>query len=547
MFWGNKKRLNKLTLVITVTLLMVVLAFSGCVENNGGESLKIVVVGRDSASGTREFFHENVMDEEDFVATMLEKNSNGAVHQTVSQTEGAIGFVGLGYLDDEIKALKINGVTPSVSTVSSGDYPIARNLNMYTDGEPSGIILEFLNYLDSTEGQAIVADEGFVPKDNTEAYTATEGLSGTIEIEGSTTVLPIAQAAAEEFMTLQTDIDVTVNGGGSSVGIQSVGEGTADIGMASRGIKPSEQSNYPTLKEHIVCADGIAIVVHPSNDYFEALTVGMVKAIYKGVFTDWNEVPSSETIVVVGRDSASGTREFFHENVMDEEDFVATMLEKNSNGAVHQTVSQTEGAIGFVGLGYLDDEIKALKINGVTPSVSTVSSGDYPIARNLNMYTDGEPSGIILEFLNYLDSTEGQAIVADEGFVPKDNTEAYTATEGLSGTIEIEGSTTVLPIAQAAAEEFMTLQTDIDVTVNGGGSSVGIQSVGEGTADIGMASRGIKPSEQSNYPTLKEHIVCADGIAIVVHPSNYWAKDLTVSQVKSIYKGTFADWNEIFG
>jgi len=104
------------------------------------------------------------MDKEDFVDTMLEKNSNGAVHQTVSQTEGAIGFVGLGYLDDEVKAVEIGGVVANVANVLSGDYPIARNLNMFTDGEPTGTALEFLNYIDSDEGQAIVESEGFVPK-----------------------------------------------------------------------------------------------------------------------------------------------------------------------------------------------------------------------------------------------------------------------------------------------------------------------------------------------------------------------------------------------
>ena len=291
MISGNKKRFNKITLVISVIILISVLALSGCVENNS-DGLKIVVVGRDSASGTREFFHENVMDEEDFIPTMLEKNSNGAVYQTVSQTEGAIGFVGLGYIDEGVKALKVNGVTPSVSTVDSGDYPIARNLNMYTDGEPSGVIKEFFNYLDSTEGQAIVEEEGFVPKSNTQAYSPTEGFSGTIEIEGSTTVLPIAQAAAEAFMKVQTDITVTVNGGGSSVGIQSVGEGTADIGMASREIKSSEQSKYPNLVTHIVCSDGIVMIVHPSNSWVDDLTVDQIKSIYKGTYTNWNEISS---------------------------------------------------------------------------------------------------------------------------------------------------------------------------------------------------------------------------------------------------------------
>jgi phosphate transport system substrate-binding protein len=249
-----------------------------------------VVVGRDSASGTREFFWEHVMEKEDFVATMLEKNSNGAVHQTVSQTEGAIGFVGLGYVDNEIKALKIGGVQANVANVVSGDYPIARNLNMFTLGTATGIAEEFLKYIDSDEGQQIVEDEGFVPKDGIGSYTTVEELSGSIKIVGSTTVLPIAEKAAEEFNKLYSEVTVTVTGGGSSVGVQSAGEETADIGMASRELKSTEEENYPDLVQHVVCSDGIAIIVHPSNDYVDDLTVEQVKAIYKGTYTNWNEL-----------------------------------------------------------------------------------------------------------------------------------------------------------------------------------------------------------------------------------------------------------------
>ena len=289
MIWRNDKKIGKMTLVIIVATIVGITALSGCIENDA-EGLPIVVVGRDSASGTREFFYEHVMDKEDFVDTMLEKNSNGAVHTTVSQTEGAIGFVGLGYIDDAIKALKIEGVEPNVANVMSGDYPIARNLNMFTNGEPTGIALEFLNYIDSEEGQTIVSEEGFVPKTGTGPYATVEGLSGTISIVGSTTVLPIASQAADAFNLLYPDVIVTVSGGGSSVGVQSAGEGSADIGMASREIKSSEETSYPNLEKHIVCSDGIAIIVHPDNNYVTDISVEQVKAIYLGTYTNWNEI-----------------------------------------------------------------------------------------------------------------------------------------------------------------------------------------------------------------------------------------------------------------
>lgn len=280
---------KKIGIVLTLVVLLTTLSLSGCIgeETNG---LNIVPVGRDSASGTREFFYEFVMNKEDFVDTMLEKNSNGAVHQTVTQTKGAIGYVGLGYIDDNVKALRIAGVEATVANVMDGSYPIARNLNMYTNGEPTGAVLEFLNFIYSDEGQAIVAGEGFVPKTGTGPYLPLEDLSGTIRISGSTTVLPIGSMAAEEFGNIYPNVDITVSGGGSSVGIQGAGEGTVDIGMASRDIKPSEQETYPNLVEHIICSDGLAIIVHPHNDYVETLTVQQVKDIFLGAYTNWNEL-----------------------------------------------------------------------------------------------------------------------------------------------------------------------------------------------------------------------------------------------------------------
>jgi phosphate transport system substrate-binding protein len=270
-------------------IMLVITLFSGCTQTNT-EGLTIVVVGRDSASGTREFFWEHVMNKENFTSTMLEKNSNGAVHQTVSSTEGAIGYVGLGYLDAEVKAIKINGIEATVANVISGKYPISRALNMFTDGEPTGIALEYLKYLDSEEGQDIVKEEGFVPKTPTGPYTKVDGLTGSITVVGSTTVLPIAQLIAESFNALYGSNLVAVSGGGSSVGVQSVGEGSATIGMASRELKSTEKESYPTLVKHIVCNDGIAVIINPENTYVQDLTIEQVKAIYDGTYTNWNEL-----------------------------------------------------------------------------------------------------------------------------------------------------------------------------------------------------------------------------------------------------------------
>lgn len=239
----------------------------------------------------------------------------------------------------------------------------------------------------------------------------------TLTVTGSTTVLPVGQAAAESYMADNPNADIQLSGGGSSVGVQAVGEGTADIGMASRELKDSEKEKYPDLVQHVIAKDGIAIIVHKDNPVLE-ITTETARKIYKGDITNWKDAGGKDmAIVVVGRDSSSGTREFFSESVMNKEDYVLTQLEKNSNGAVKQTVAQTPGAIGYVSMGYLDSTVKGLLIDNVEPTVDNVLNGRYPVERGLNMFTKGEPKGISKDYLDFLLSPKGQAIVTEEGYV----------------------------------------------------------------------------------------------------------------------------------
>jgi phosphate transport system substrate-binding protein len=252
--------------------------------------------------------------------------------------------------------------------------------------------------------------------------TPADRLSGPLSITGSTTVFPVAQLTAEVFMTENPGADLQISAGGSSVGIQAVGEGTADIGMASRDLKVTEKESYPDLVKHAVALDGIVIIVNPANSV-ESLTIDEVRGIYNGTYPNWNRVGGPDLeIVVTGRDSASGTREFFHEAVMQKEDFVETQLEKNSNGAVKQAVAQTPGAIGYVGVGYIDASVKALPIDTgtgpVAPTLQNIEDGTYPLARELFMFTRGEPTGLAAEYLSFISSPEGQQIIRDAGFVP---------------------------------------------------------------------------------------------------------------------------------
>ncbi len=242
-----------------------------------------------------------------------------------------------------------------------------------------------------------------------------------ITIKGSTTVLPIAQAAAEEFMDQNPDVDISVQGGGSSVGLASIIEGTCDIGDASRSIKDKElvlaANKGIKPKAHVVAMDGIAVIVNSGNGVGN-LTIEQIKDIYTGKVSDWSQVGGTGgKIVVISRDSSSGTYEAFNELALKKAKVRNDALLSASNQAVVTTVAKTRGAIGYAGLGYLSEEVKALTVNGVECSKDTVLSGNYPLARPLFMYTNGKPSGDVKSFMDFVLSAEGQIIVEEQGFV----------------------------------------------------------------------------------------------------------------------------------
>jgi len=253
------------------------------------------------------------------------------------------------------------------------------------------------------------------------------GQKQTITISGSTTVLPIVQKAADQYMATHPDADIQVSGGGSGVGIQAIGAKTVDIGMSSREVTSAEKAKYPAFNITTVAHDGIAVIVNPQNQ-IQYITPEQVKKVYLGKITKWTEISganvpnTNNAIVLVGRDSASGTRSYFDESVLLKATPSSKMLEKNSNGAVTQTIAQTPGAIGYVSIGYITSDVKAVPIwynanKIVTPSVATVKDKSYPLSRDLYIITNGQTSPLTQDFINYLLSADGQKIVADEGYV----------------------------------------------------------------------------------------------------------------------------------
>ncbi len=243
----------------------------------------------------------------------------------------------------------------------------------------------------------------------------------TLVVKGSTTVLPIAQACAEEFMDDNPGINISVQGGGSGVGIASLIDGACDIANASRPIKDKELDNAVsrgvTPKANVIAMDGIAVIVNPSNSV-SGLSKKDLKAIYTGKISQWSQVGgSSGKIVVISRDSASGTFEAFGELALNKEKVRSDALQQASNQAVATTVAKTPGAIGYVGLGYISSSVKAIPIGGIDASKETVLSNQYPLSRPLFMYTNGKATGAAQKFLDFVLSIDGQYLVEDNGYV----------------------------------------------------------------------------------------------------------------------------------
>lgn len=243
-----------------------------------------------------------------------------------------------------------------------------------------------------------------------------------IVLEGSTTVFPIAQKAAEVFMQKNKNAEISVRGGGSGVGLASLIDGSCDIANSSRAAKDAEYEKAAargrSLKAHVIAMDGLAVIVHPSNK-IDGLSKKQIKDIYTGKISNWSQVGGeNQKIVVISRDTASGTYEAFGELVLEKQRVRSDAIMQASNQAVASTVARTPGSIGYVGLGFVSLAVKAIAVDGVKPSKETVLNGKYPISRPLFMYTNGEPKGLAKEFIDFIRSPEGQKLVEEDGFVP---------------------------------------------------------------------------------------------------------------------------------
>jgi len=251
-------------------------------------------------------------------------------------------------------------------------------------------------------------------------------LSGTINVAGSDTMVNLAQAWAEAYQEENPEVSITVKGGGSGNGIAALINKTIDFADASRPIKDDEVAQAkaagvePVSTE--VARDGLVIIVNSANAV-TGLTKEQLAKIYAGEITNWKDVGGADkTIVLLGRDSSSGTYGFVKDEVLaklpNKPEYAKSMRNLQSTQAIVDEVSKNPDAIGYIGLGYENASIKPLAIDGTQSSLDTVLDGSYALSRALEMISDGEPSGVMKAYLDWVLSPAGQEIIKEQGFVP---------------------------------------------------------------------------------------------------------------------------------
>lgn len=250
----------------------------------------------------------------------------------------------------------------------------------------------------------------------------------SITVKGSDTVLPLAQMEAEKLMEKDSSVSISVVGGGTGVGITALLEGTTDLAMASRDLKTEEALQFKGAKKEIVktliAYDALTVIVHPENKIGQ-LTREQIEKIYTGEITNWKEVGGEDLkIVAYSRESSSGTYEYFKEEVLDDKNYASNILSMPATGAIVQSVSQTKGAIGYIGLAYQSKSVKQLAISYdqgktfISPSIETAKNKSYPISRPLFFMYDKVNEEKVQTIIEFTISEEGQKIVTEIGYIP---------------------------------------------------------------------------------------------------------------------------------
>ena len=259
---------------------------------------------------------------------------------------------------------------------------------------------------------------------------------------------------------------------------------------------------------------------------------------------------ASGDITVVSREDGSGTRGAFIELMgVEEKDADGNKVDNtteaakitNSTAVMLSTVAEDVNAIGYISLGSLNDTVTAVKIDGAEATAEAIEDGSYKVVRPFNIVTTAEVSDAAADFISYIMSTEGQAVVADNGYIPVKDVEAYATTDA-EGKVVVAGSSSVTPVMEKLAESYQAVNDKVTIEVQQSDSTTGIQSAIDGLCDIGMASRELKDSELE--AGLTATVIAQDGIAIIVN-NDAGVAELTSEQVKDIYTGNITTWEEL--
>lgn len=278
--------MKKFLALLSCAVLMAATAV-GC----GSQNEKITVVSREDGSGTRSAFSELmgiVKDDKDNTTDTAEvTNSTSVMLTTVAGNQAAIGYVSLGSLNDTVKAVKVDGVEATAENVKAGKYAVSRPFNIVTGKDLTPLAQDFISYILSTDGQAVVDEKGYISVTQGEAAYKASGQTGTLTIAGSTSVAPLMEVLADKYMALNSGVKIEIQQSGSSAGITSAVEGVCQIGMASRELKDSETAKGVNAIK--IAMDGIAVIVNKDNSYSE-LTSDQIRKIYTGETTQWSDL-----------------------------------------------------------------------------------------------------------------------------------------------------------------------------------------------------------------------------------------------------------------
>lgn len=249
------------------------------------------------------------------------------------------------------------------------------------------------------------------------ALTPFQSLEGRLDIAGGTAHVQVMEEAAKRIMTAHPNIQITVAGGGSGVGVQKVGEGLVQIGNTGRALSEQEIQKHG-LKSFAFAIDGVAVVVHPSSTV-KNLSTQQIRDLFAGKITDWKDVGGKEgKVTLYTRDEASGTREVFWEKLLGKGEVAGNASVVASNGAMKTAVAGDTQGMGYVSIGHVDQSVASVMVDGVEPSQSNAMSGAYKVTRNLYMNTKGEPAGLTKAFIDYIMGAEGAQIVRSKGYIP---------------------------------------------------------------------------------------------------------------------------------